>query len=80
MRADFPYLTFVHNNYFIRVLYRGKTVCDHNGRPALHQLFKRFLDQKLGFGVNICCRLLAKDKSCLCPADKVLPLSVTGSW
>ena len=53
MVALFDNLAVRHNDYIVRVLYGGKSVRDYQHRADVHHFFKRVLNQKFGFGVDI---------------------------
>ena len=53
VRALLDYLAVAENNNIVRMLDGGKTVSDDEHRTDIHHLFKRILDEKLGFGIYI---------------------------
>ena len=58
MGSLFPDLALMHDHNAVRMLDGGQTVSYHNGGPALHQLLKGLLDQKLRLRVDICRRFI----------------------
>lgn len=52
MRTDLPDLTLIEDNNLVGFADGRKAVSDNDGAAAGDQLFDRFLDQQLGFGVD----------------------------
>src|SRR5437667_3861963 len=46
------------DDYPVRVYDRGEPVSDDDQGPPLHQVSERILDERLGLGVNVRCRLI----------------------
>ena len=55
MAATFDDTAAIENMNHISMLNGRKPVCDDDGRPALHQNFKRILNLPLGFGIKRAC-------------------------
>ena len=49
------------NDYLIRVLDRGQTVCNDKHRTYRLDPLKRVLDKELGLGIDICSSLVKDD-------------------
>jgi|GEM_PF-3116865 len=58
MAATFDYIPVIHNQDYIGIFNRGKTVSDDELRSALHQLFHYLLYQQLSSGIDRARRLV----------------------
>ena len=76
MGATFDNPAAIENMNHISMLNGRKPVCDDDGRPALHQNFKRILNLPLGFGIK---RLVASSSNRI-GASLRMALAIASLW
>ena len=53
MRADFRNAALIHDDDFVRAANSGNAVCNHDDRPARHQVGERALHQHFRLSVQM---------------------------